>query len=582
MAKRTRKAARQPSPDRRQFRTAAASIFVAALASRLLFWLATPDRRWGWSAYFKGDAPLWLEYARAIQTSQPFELGLPIHPPGAAWLVALLWNGSESGIVWLRLWWLVLGALVPLLVFIAAERSFGMRVAAIAGGACAISTGLMLLSTSINNETPYLVLAVGSMCFVKSLPERPAAGGVVAWSGLNSIACLFRVEHLLFFLPAFTFFSIGWIRSRNPAAPKWLITALIAFALPLVPWHLSAWSAVRDFNEKPRALVPMEERAVRGVEEGLIGVRWTPEAQRRRDELPAFLRRTIGAFLLATVDHRGGREVRSQDFDILDEAFGYVPRPLGRFLFVSSYGPLNFSLANHGGATGGFDRSLLEAQPPLSGGAAQYPPFMVQGLPPPQLSFVYPPHLRLFNDGYAIGWKWIAGHPRQFAALALRKLSIFWSGAALGVTGCNLPLGLSGTRRSVDLVVPAQGWTTGAWGAGLLALAAIGVAAGWHKPDLWPWLLLIASKVAVAILFFGYARLGATIIPGIAILAALAVSRRFGRWSAALVAMLVLGVSVEAARYLAGPALRLDDQPVGMADPYPRDFHRDQRLDVSK
>src|SRR6185369_9011446 len=108
----------------------------------------------------------------------------------------------------------------------------------------------------------------------------------------------------------------------------------------------------------------------------------------------------------------GGREVRGEDFHILEDAFGYFPKPLRRFPFVSSYGPLNFYLANAPAARGGFDRSPLEAPPPLAGGRDRYPAFLVQGLPPERLTFVYPPHLHLFNDGYALGKKAIADHPR--------------------------------------------------------------------------------------------------------------------------------------------------------------------------
>ena len=81
----------------------------------------------------------------------------------------------------------------------------------------------------------------------------------------------------------------------------------------------------------------------------------------------------------------------------------------------------------------------------------------MRGLPPPQLSFVYPPHLRLFNDGYELGWRALRERPARALSLAARKLRIFWSGAALGVTGFNFPLGLSGTRRAVDLLVPRRG-----------------------------------------------------------------------------------------------------------------------------
>ena len=559
---------------------AAAALFLVSVVTRLLFWQATPDRHWPWSAYYKGDAPLWLDFARAIQLDQPFELGLPIHPPGTAWLVALLWNGEASGVAWLRLAWLLLGALIPPLVFLAVKRSFDMRTAVVAGGFCTISTGLLMLSTTIDSETPYLILVAASLWFVRDLLEGAGRIRIAVWSALNAAACLVRVDHLLFFLFALSFFTIVWIRRDGRGAVPRVLLALVFFALPLVPWHVSAWSAIRRFNEVPRQLSPIEEQAISTVESSLQHIPWTADARRRHDELPAFVQRTASAFVLATVYYRGGREVRAEDFTILEEAFGYVPRPLQRFPFVSLYGPLNFALANNARATGGFDRSLLDESPPLAGGAQSYPPFLVQGLPPEQLTFFYPPHLRLFNDGYAIGWQWIAQHPRDFVRLAMRKVGIFWSGAAHGLTGYGAPSRLSGTRRAVDLLVPDSNPLTIIWRTALLLLALAGIATAWRTLELWPWLLFLASKLAVSVLFFGYARQGAVVIPVIALLLALAARPLLTRIpTTALAGVLLVAVAAEAVRVATRPNIFIDSQPATI-EPAPADVHRDQRVEV--
>lgn len=576
-----------PARDRRSIRLFGLAIFTAALATRLLFWLGTPDRTWGWTAYFKGDAPLWLDWARALEIGSPFELGLPIHPPGAAYLVSLLWSGQPSGIPFLRFAWVVIGALVPLLVFFAAERPFGLRVAAVAGCWTAISTGLVVLSTSINNETPYLALAIGAIWFVEDLRARPTPGRLAAWAALNGLACLFRVEHLLFFVVVLAFLAIGWARTGGSRPLKSVMLSLLFFVLPLAPWHLSAWGAIQRFNQEPRALTPVEESAVAGVERATSDIPWNGEAQRRGEELPGFLRRTASAFVVATVAHRGGREVRGEDFRILEEAFGYFPRPLGRRPFVSSYGPLNFYLANNPEASGGFVRSPLARPPPLEGGAALYPPALVAGLPPGDLSFVYPPHLRLFNEGYSIGWGWIRENPGDFARLAIRKLSTFWSGAAMGFTGWNVPLGLSGPRGAVDMVTPERRPIAIAWRLALLAVAVAGIVALRRRPAIVPWLAFLASKVVVTVAFFGYARQGALAIPVLALLAALAVerwpiSRALSRVPTArfTIVLLLLGVGAEAARVASRPEVRIDGLPAGRVDPIPSDDHRARRIEV--
>lgn len=572
-----------PPPDRRTVRLLALATFAASLVARILFWQATPDRAGGWTAYFKGDAPLWLEWARAIELGSTFELGLPIHPPGTAYLVALLWNGQASGIGFVRFAWVFLGALVPLVVFLAAERSFGLRVASFAGCWTAFSTGLLVLSTSINNETPYLILAIGSLYWIDDLRERPRTGRLALWSAANAVACLFRVEHVLFWMLVLVLLSIGWIRRRGAGALVRVAASLFFFfGLPLVPWHLSAWRAIRRFNEEPRQLTPTEERAVSAVERQLETIPWTAEALTERDRLPGFSRRTASAFVLATVAHRGGREVGGEDFGILEQAFGYRPRPLARFPFVSLYGPVNFALANNSRATGGFDRSPLEEPPPLAGGPSSYPVFLVRGLPPADLAFVYPPHLRLFNEGYSVGAKWIRENPGEFAKLAAKKLTIFWSGASAGLTGWNLPMGLSGRRPPVDMVSPDGDGAAIAWRIALLVACVGGIASSVRRRAAVAWLLFLATKVAVTVLFFGYARQGAAVVPVVAMLVGLAIER----WTPARVALLTIpflavGVTIEAARFVSRPVVTIDGERLGAIDPFPPDEHAEHRIQIT-
>lgn len=572
-----------------------ALLLAAALAVRVLFWRATPDTAWPYSALFKGDAPLWLEYAQALRSGRPFELGLPIHPPGMGYLLAWLWNGEPGGIAFLRLCWAVLGALGVGLVGLAALRSFGVFVAAAVGVICCFSSGLLLLSSSLDSETPYLVLVLATLALFEDIRAQPHGAALAAWAALHGLACLFRVEHSLYFGLMLAWLAVLWSREapggaadRRARAGRAVALSLAFFLLPLLPWHLTAWRAIARFNTEEPARGAAEEAAVRAIERGVATLRWDVGAERRRDELPAFCRRTSAAFVAATVAWRGGQEVRDGDFRILEEAFGYVPQPVSRFPFVSCYGPLNFALANHPAARGGFDRRALEEPPPLAGGADRYPPMLVQGLPPPRLSFDYPPHVRLFNDGYAVGWRRIREDAAGFLELARRKLRIFWSGAALGFTGYGLPLGLAGVRRAVDLTTP-EGGAADLWRAGWLVACAAGVAAGCSRLALRAWLLFAASKAAVAVLFFGYARQGATIVPVVALLLAVSAEtwllprlpRLSPRQAACLVAVLVLvGVGVESVRWARPPVIRVDGLVAGPVDPFPPDLHRDHRIDV--
>lgn len=568
-----------------------AAVFLAGFLARVLFARATPDRGWPHGVFFKGDAGLWVESARARLAGVPFELGLPIHPPGTAFLLEALWDGRDAGLAGLKIVWALLGAVVVLLVYAAVLRSFGLAAAALTAVFCAASTGLLILSTSLDSETPYLVLAAATLALFESIRAGPRGAALAGWSVLHGLACLFRVEHVLFYGLYLALLVVLWARAGSGAAHRpraiagRLALSVLFFALPLVPWHAAAWSSVEAFNTE----VPTDpsQEGVRRVTASLAWMPWDPAAAAERGRWPAFARDAASAFVAATVLERGGARVGTEDLRILDDAFGFRPRPLGRFPFVSLYGPLNFALANHPRANGGFTRAALEDPPPLAGGRARYPPALVAGLPPPDLSFVYPPHLRLVDDGYRIGWRWLAERGLGGAAVHLgRKLRLFWSGTALGLTGWDLPLGLPRLRRAVDIAVPEPGWRTAGWSALLLLASATGLAAAWRDPALHPWLLFLLSKVLVTVAFFGYARHGVVAFPVVALLAALAAVRWVPRLARsaprdvarATVLALLAVVALEGARAAWPPALTVDGRPLDAGDT--ADVHRDQRIDA--
>ena len=589
-------------------RSAAFLLFAFALIVRLFFWHATADTGWPHSVWYQGDAATWQAWARAISESTRFEVGLPMRPPGTAYLIAAVSRGDPTGIIVLKFLWCVMGALTVLLVYIAVRRSLGETLARPVGVLCAASTGLMVLSTSLNNETPYLLVVVASLIVTERVRSEARPLLVTGWSLLQALGCLLRAEHLLYVLLLCGFLALAW--SGHPAATgrdagtagprRWRATvvplglAVAIFALALAPWHLGAWSDIHDFNNTPLPADPVTADAHRRLEVLLEPIVWEDAAEAEIEALPVAVRPTARLFITATRGVRGYGTVETGALGILEEAFGAVPEPLGAHPFIALSGGLNFNLANNPTASGGFDRGPLERPPPLAGGVNRYPLALVQGLPPSGLTLTYPPHLEIVNHGYRHGWAWIHTHAGAFLRLAMNKLRLFWGGAALGLGGYNLPLGLSGVRREVDLVVPEGGATVAVWRSGLLLLAWTGLWLSRRNPASFPWTALLVSKLLVTLAFFGYARQGASVIPVVALLVCLGaramlsrlvnsssilwLTRRGGRlvWGAALVLL-----AIEAGRWFAEPDVVLDGRAITAATaPFPSDDYRERFVDV--
>src|SRR5690606_34378552 len=100
------------APGTRRSLGIAALLFALAAVVRVLFVVATPDRTAGFSAFYKGDAPVWIEAVQAGTTGE-----LPFRPPGMRTWLELLWDGTLDGLSTARLLHALAGALLAPLVF---------------------------------------------------------------------------------------------------------------------------------------------------------------------------------------------------------------------------------------------------------------------------------------------------------------------------------------------------------------------------------------------------------------------------------------------------------------------------------
>lgn len=480
-------------------------LFAFALLLRVLFWLATGDRDHAFGSAFQGDAPVWQELAISESRGLDHELfRLPLRPPGQHWLVSAVWDGMPGSAWRVRLLFCVLGAAVAPLVWLLVRPHLPTGAARGAGILCAAASPLLVLGSGPHSELPYLVLVLVTLFGQERLRTStgPSWAAAAAWGALHGLTCLLRAEHALTFVAFMA--VLAW--QRAPRWPRKLALAVAAFAIALAPWHVSAWSRIDDYNAtEPEVLAPAQPDFPGGLP-------WSDGALARLRTMAPFMQRPMFHFVTATVRVRGGDAVEATDLDVVQQAYGSWPAPLPR-PFVCLYGGLNFFLANSPEADGGFSGRALDRLPPLARDPARFPPGWQRALPRPgTLTPSWVPHLGRLRNGYRDGIDEILADPLAAAGRAGKKLWHALEGMAGGFGGYAAPIGLSGTRRSVD-VVTATGIWPAVWRVLLLGVALVGLWPLRRQAWLLPWLMFAATKLLVVAAFFGYARQGALCAP---------------------------------------------------------------------
>ncbi len=523
-------------PDRPGIRldlVIAAALGLVALASRLLFLFSSIDRKWPHSVLFEGDAPLWIDWLRAINTNSLFEFGLPIHSPAVAHLLAALgaanipadWTGY-------KVLWCIISAMTCPLLYLSALRSLGAvedwrrarPAALIASLWFALSFHASVLATSLNGEALYTLLLVAIVGVGTCAVSRWQSGLLLALSlgTLHGLATLVRAEHSLLML-----LLVGWsvFRPVSHAAPlnrghRFALGALTVACSILVclPWSVGG----------TRATLRMNEHAERLPEYNTLRPVWTPDARAYMDSLPAFARLDNAAYLSAIAG--AAREPEINEARVrryFADEFGYTPEPLKVPVFVSSQGPLSFALANHQDAGGGFSRAAFDTR----------------FGPDPNLTLSLPSHLRLYNEGYSIGLGFIREDPAAWLTLVGQKLLRFEGGVTGGLGITNMPLGRTLVRQPVDIAtspIRSRLW----WSIPILLLVAVGALRLVVERKGAPWLIIITAKLVVTVAFYGYARQSASILPAFAILVACALSWPIERSSHARKMIYVAGTLI--------------------------------------
>ena len=453
----------EPRPQRQKRRRMGAApaappawiwfLVVVALAwiHRLAFLFSNLDRTWGFTIFYEGDSETFYNYARALIAGQPYDSGVPFHPPGFPYVLSFAhrWVGAGSPIdsvphQTLKIWMAAIGSLPAGLSYLLARRFLGHGVALLGAALLGYSFSSYVISIAPVSESLYCTLLLLSLLWWThrvELPRRTDTGRpstetsrgqvleLLEWSLLGvllALLCLTRAEGSLI---VFVVIVVSAFVHRRAPVRRWSWLLMIAgFVLAMTPWTLRNAHVLDQLN---------------------------------------------------------------------DRLSGQIAEPLPTFVPITAYGPLNFALANHEGATGEFSRSLLTS-----------------GLHEATLDLRDPQHLQYFLHGYRIGLSYLSSHPGDAVQLILKKWALYAGTLRNGYTQWNVPAGLNGVRRPVDAFVtyqPAMLWIHfAAW--------IIGIALAWRAgPSARRWLGVSAIPVGCGLVvtaaFFGYARLGTVLLP---------------------------------------------------------------------
>lgn len=466
-------------------------LVVLAWIHRLFFLFSNLDAPWPFTIFYEGDSETFYNYARSILNGTVYDGGIPFHPPAFPHFLSFVHTliGAGPGVervpyVPLKIVMALVGSVPVGLGYVLARPYLGRAIALVAAFLSLYSFGLYILAVAPVSESLYLTLLLSSLLVFTRKFRHPLA-----------------IE------------SPSPARRQSPGDPRSRVSDLARGGL--------AWGALLGgllgllcLTRAEGVLIALLLLAIGAVSAVRGNGRTVPVMARVGPWIAV-----AAAMVVVIAPWTIRNAVRLHEVNT--RLAGQLARPLPEFVPITAYGPLNFALANNELATGAFSRDILTSQAQSA-----------------TLDIRDPQHLEFFLDGYAIGWKFIREHPDRFARLVITRWGLFFDSLRLGWTQWNLPGGLVGVRRPVDLFVPDS--AAGLWLNAVLILAGLTLLL--RKAILDPseeektrarrWLALVALATGCGMittgLFYGYARLGVMLLPLWFTLTAIAISTILG------------------------------------------------------
>lgn len=232
-----------PAPPRWLVPSAIGLSTAAAILVRWWFVLAWDEAGSASSVFYHGDAQAFLAFARAIAAGEPFDNGIPFHPPGwPAFLSTLVTVGMN--VAALKLGTACLSGLTVGLTALLACRLAGrgaMLAVALLG---TFHFGHIVAGTVLVSESLYGLLLVAALL----VTDRWVARGSVVWAmAAGTLAALAATVRAEFLLGAGLIAGVAWwLRGR--AASREVALFAAAFLLTLAPPTIVHWRSLSAFN----------------------------------------------------------------------------------------------------------------------------------------------------------------------------------------------------------------------------------------------------------------------------------------------------------------------------------------------
>lgn len=436
----------------------AVGLTLLAWLHRLAFLRSNRDWNWAYTFFYEGDSEVFYTYARAILKGTLYDNGIPFHPPGFAYVLAFVHG--------------LLGASGP------ADKVpyFAEKAAVALIGSASIGLLYLLARPYVGRTVALLAAFLGIYSFgLYVLHVAPVTEGT--YQTLFLLCLLFwtrRFEHPLSAPSDQSFLQKNAPRRAGPAGAVLLGLLLGALALirvegalvGLILGGVGLWGWFRTSRQETgsRSLAGLRPWALVLIGWVLAVTPWTLRNANRLSE-------TNERLALA--------------------------EPLPTFVPLTIYGPINLALANNPEADGTFSRAFLSSSS-QSG---------VLDLKDPQ-------HLRFILHGDEMARDWALQNPGAALRLLGRKWGHFFEAWRLGWTQWDVPGGLNGFRRPVDVFVPHS--TLALWLNLLLAVLGLVLCLGTAgSPRRWSVLVLLMTCVGLVAtgLFFGYVRQGLLYLP---------------------------------------------------------------------